>query len=38
MGDFCAAYHWTPDAFWRCTPHEFMAIVESQEDMNGDAR
>jgi tail assembly chaperone len=32
MGDICDAKNWTPDAFWRCTPHEFMAIVEAGEE------
>lgn len=29
MGNICDAKNWTPDAFWRCTPHEFMSIVEA---------
>lgn len=29
MGDICSAHHWKPWEFWRCTPHEFMSIVES---------
>jgi hypothetical protein len=31
MGDICSAHHWKPWDFWRCTPHEFMAIVESTD-------
>jgi hypothetical protein len=38
IGQVCAALHWTPADFWRSTPHEFMAIVEAQEAMNGNAR
>lgn len=34
MGQVCNAKNWTPDAFWRCTPHEFMSIVEAAEDGN----
>jgi hypothetical protein len=32
MGEVCNALHWTPDAFWRCTPHEFMALFEVQDE------
>lgn len=37
MGQVCNAKNWTPDAFWRCTPHEFMAIVEAQDESNDNA-
>lgn len=38
MGQICNSRNWTPEAFWRCTSHEFMSIVEAQERQNDNAR
>jgi len=35
MGIAGAAFHWSPDEFWSCTPHEFAATVEGWEEVNG---
>ena len=27
----CVHLHWTPDQFWKSTPHELVAIFEEEE-------
>lgn len=29
--------HWTPADFWQATPHEVVAVFESDEDHDGES-
>jgi hypothetical protein len=30
MGVACDAFGWSPEQFWKSTPHEFWAMVEAR--------
>lgn len=32
MGNVCSALNWTPEQFWKSTPHELAAISEAQQE------
>jgi hypothetical protein len=34
LGMAIAAFHWTPQTFWKATPHEWYAAAEALERMN----
>lgn len=34
MGIAAAAFHWSPETYWRSTRHEFFAAYEALEAMN----
>jgi hypothetical protein len=34
MGIAIVQLHWTPEQFWRSTPHEFWSAIEILEEMN----
>lgn len=36
MGLVCYTLHWTPDQFWRSTPHEVMAVIDYCEEQAPD--
>ena len=38
MGAAIAHLHWTPDAFWRATPHEFQSAQDAIAAANAAAR
>lgn len=37
MGFAIGELHWTPDQFWRATPHEMFSAVEFFEDQRKQA-
>lgn len=34
MGVAMDAFSWSPETFWRATPHEFWAMVEARREAN----